>query len=78
MLIRGDTAARLDKQSGREEALSLKASDVIKELQERIELYGDLEVIWRENDGDMDFDAISVYGDEDTARIVLSDAIGLD
>ena len=49
----------------------MKASDLIKELQERIEIYGDLEVVIRIEDDDMDL--LSVYGDEDAERIIVSD-----
>lgn len=49
----------------------MKASDLIKELQERIEIYGDLEVVIRIEDDDMDL--LSVYGDEDSERIIVSD-----
>lgn len=49
----------------------MKASDLIKELQERIEIYGDLEVVIRIGDDDMDL--LSVYGDEDAERIIVSD-----
>ena len=49
----------------------MRASNLIKELQERIEIYGDLEVVIRIEDDDMDL--LSVYGDEDAERIVVSD-----
>lgn len=49
----------------------MKASDLIKELQERIEIYGDLEVVMRSGDDGMDL--LSVYGDEDAERIIVSD-----
>ena len=54
----------------------MKASKVIKELQKRIAVYGDFEVVMRANDNGIDqedFDAISVYGDEDAEKIVISD-----
>ena len=55
----------------RESEKDMKASDLIKELQERIEIYGDLEVVIRIEDDDMDL--LSVYGDEDAERIIVSD-----
>ena len=51
----------------------MKASDIIKALQERIEVFGDWEVIFRETDGDDDVDILSVYADDETKRIVVSD-----
>ena len=53
----------------------MKASDLIKELQERIEIYGDLEVVIRIEDDDMDL--LSVYGDEDSERIIVSDFLDI-
>lgn len=49
----------------------MKASNLIKELQERIELYGDLEVSIRV--GFEDEDLRSVFGDESSDRIIVSD-----
>lgn len=54
----------------------MKASELIKELQKRVDRYGDLEIIMRTNcDGidDEDFDVMSVYGDDDAGKIVISD-----
>lgn len=48
----------------------MRASHLIRELQERIEIYGDLEVTIRIEDDDMDL--LSVYGDEDAERIIVS------
>ena len=48
----------------------MRANDLIRELQERIEIYGDLEVTIRIEDDDMDL--LSVYGDEDAERIIVS------
>ena len=47
-------------------------SDVIKELQKRKELYGDMEVIFRAPYDDGDADITSVYVDEDVDRVVVS------
>lgn len=52
----------------------MKISDVIKELKERQELYGDTEVIFRDSDGDENIDVLSVYFDEDADRAVMSNA----
>lgn len=54
----------------------MKASELIKELQERIDIYGDIEIIMRVGDNgidDEDFNVMSVYGDEESERIVISD-----
>lgn len=54
----------------------MKASELIKELQEMINDCGDLEIILRVNDeelDDMDFEAMSAYIDEEAERIVISD-----
>ena len=52
----------------------MKASEVIKELQERIEIFGDWPVIIRADmDDDDDVDVLSVYADDEAARIVISD-----
>jgi hypothetical protein len=53
-------------------------SEVIKELQNRLELYGDAFVVYRDEDTDPDIDVNSVYYDEDTERCILSDAIDPD
>jgi hypothetical protein len=50
----------------------MKASDIIKELQKRIDIYGDCEVIFRDSDGDDDIDILSVYQDEEAERTVVS------
>lgn len=49
----------------------MKASEVIKELQERIELYGDWEIVIRIDDYD-DIDLGLVYADDESERIVVS------
>lgn len=49
----------------------MKASELIKELKERIFLYGDYEVLIRDDD-DQEIDAGSVYFDEDAERIIIS------
>ena len=61
----------------------MTASVLIKELQDRIELYGDCEVIYRlgyqENaDQGDDLEIHSAYGDEDANRICLTDLIWWD
>jgi hypothetical protein len=53
-------------------------SEVIKELQNRLELYGDAFVVYRDEDTDPDIDVNSVYYDEDAERCILSDAIDPD
>jgi hypothetical protein len=50
----------------------VKASEIIKELQERIKLYGDYDVIFRDVFDDCDIDTGAVYFDEDAERIVIS------
>lgn len=49
----------------------MKASDLIRELQERIEIYGNLEVSIRIEGYDLNL--LSVYGDEYSERIIVSD-----
>ena len=53
----------------------MKASEIIKELQERIELYGDWNVIIRVSEcgDDGDLDVGSVYADDEAERLVISD-----
>ena len=53
----------------------MKASEIIKELQERIELYGDWNVIIRvsECSDDDDIDVGIVYTDDEAERIVISE-----
>lgn len=48
-------------------------SELIKELQERLEMYGDAQVVYREFDGDMDLDICSAYFDQDEEKMVVSD-----
>lgn len=48
----------------------MKASELIKELQERIELYGDWGVQIRTEDDDVDVG--SVYADDEAERIIVS------
>ena len=50
----------------------MKASELVKELQERIRLYGDHDVIFRDAFDDCDMDTGAVYFDEDAERIVIS------
>ena len=50
----------------------MKASEIVKELQERIKLYGDYDVIFRDVFADCDMDTGAVYFDEDAERIVIS------
>lgn len=52
----------------------MKASDIIKTFQERIEIFGDWEVIFREEGGDDDIDILSVYADDEAERIIVSDS----
>lgn len=49
----------------------MKASEVIKELQKRIELYGDWEVVIRIDDYD-DIDLGLVYADDESEIIVVN------
>ena len=53
----------------------MKASEIIRELAERINLYGDWNVIIRIDDED-DIDVGSIYGDSETEVIVVSDFFG--
>lgn len=50
----------------------MKASELIRELQTRIDLYGDLEVLMRTNDSEVDqedFEIATVYGDNHSLDI---------
>lgn len=51
----------------------MKASEIIKELQKRIDLYGDCNVTFRTEDDDMVIG--SVYFDEDADSIIISDFV---
>lgn len=53
----------------------MKASEIIRELAERIELYGDWNVVIRIDDED-DIDVGSIYADDEAERIVVSDFFG--
>lgn len=53
----------------------MKASAIIKKLEEQIKLYGDWNVIIRIDDED-DIDVGSVYTDDESERIVISDFFG--
>ena len=58
------------------EAKEMKVSELIKELQKCIERFGDLEITMRVCDNSIasqDFDALSVYGDIDAEKIIISD-----
>lgn len=48
----------------------MKASEIIKELQERVALYGDWNVQIRTEDDDIDVG--SVYVDDEAERIIVS------
>ena len=56
-----------------ERGIIMKASELIKRLQRRIDLYGDLDCVVRYDEGEEEFDLSCVYGDEEAERIVLSD-----
>lgn len=49
----------------------MKASELIKEIQERIEFYGDWEVQFRTDDDDIDIGL--VYADDEAERIIITD-----
>lgn len=51
----------------------MKASDLIAALQDRIEIYGDWNVVIRIWDDDTDIDLMSCYGDDEAERIIVSD-----
>lgn len=53
----------------------MKISDVIKELQERMDIYGDSEVIFRDCDGDEDIYILSVYYDDEAERAIVSNFV---
>lgn len=55
----------------------MKASNVIKAMQRRIEVYGDYEVQIRLADDDTDYDLNVVYTDDDAERIIVSNQIDL-
>jgi hypothetical protein len=52
------------------------ASELIKRLSKRLDLYGDVDVVFRDSDGDFidpGTDIGSVYYDDEDERIVISD-----
>ena len=51
----------------------MRISELIKELQERLELYGDSRVIFRQYLSDDDIDIEVAYYDEDDGKMILSD-----
>ena len=53
----------------------MKASEIIKELEERVKLYGDWNVVIRIDDED-DINVGSIYADDETEVIVVSDFLG--
>ena len=59
----------------------MKVSELIKELQERLELYGDWPVVFRDDLGEYDGDVVTVYADTDgeeetgEGKIVLSELV---
>ncbi|MHC1696418.1 MAG: hypothetical protein AB9835_14365 [Eubacteriales bacterium] len=55
----------------------MKASEVIQELQKRIDYHGDCEVVFRDADDydSEDIDVMAVYYDEDADRVVVSNQI---
>lgn len=55
----------------------MKTSELIRELQERIELYGDSEMMFYDSEGIEDFDINSVYYDDKTERIMVSNLIDM-
>jgi hypothetical protein len=48
-------------------------SEMIAELQERLEIYGDATVCYRDAMQDMDIDIMCTYFDQDENKMVLSD-----
>jgi len=53
----------------------MKASELIKELQERIDVYGDSEVVFRDCNSGEDIDIISVYYDIDVDHVIVSNLV---
>lgn len=51
----------------------MKASELIAAIQERIEIYGDWNVVIRIFDDDTDIDLMSCYADDEAERIIVSD-----
>lgn len=51
----------------------MKASELIEELQKRIEIYGDFPIVIRLSGEDEDIEFFVVYGDDEDERIVISD-----
>lgn len=51
----------------------MKTSELISALQERLDIYGDWNVIIRLSDDDADIDLMSVYVDDEVERIIVSD-----
>lgn len=49
----------------------MRASDLIVELQTRMDLFGDFTVVLRVGDEDIDVDLI--YADDDAERIIISE-----
>lgn len=52
----------------------MKASEVIEKLQERIDIYGDWEIIFRDPFNDDDYYIFSVYADDGAEQIIISSA----
>lgn len=48
-------------------------SELITELQKRLELYGDSGVCFRDSEGDMDMDIMTAYYDQDDDKMILTD-----
>lgn len=57
----------------------MTATELIKELQDRIELYGDCQVVYRTDQCEFeDLEVHSAYGDEDANKICLTDTVWWD
>ena len=48
-------------------------SEMIAELQERLSLYGDATVVFRDFCGGMDVDVLCAFFDQDDGKMILSD-----
>ena len=48
-------------------------SELIKELQERLEMYGDSGVCFRDAMSDMDIDVLTAYYDQDEGKMIITD-----
>lgn len=56
----------------------MKMSEVVLELQKRIDIYGDSELVFRDYDDDFGTNIMSVYYDDDENVCVVSNFHGME